>query len=70
MKYNYAIHRLPDDVRTGAIHCNIGKNHTILCRHVEHKRCYEAKTKWNATWIIGSKFPVVLATNIPEYWHQ
>ena len=21
-----------------------------------------------ATWIIGSKFPVVLAANIPEYW--
>ena len=24
--------------------CNIGKNHTILFRHVDHKCCYEAKT--------------------------
>ena len=38
------IHRLPDDVRTGAMHCNIGENHMILCRHVDHKCCYEAKT--------------------------
>ena len=26
------------------MHYNIDKNHTILCRHVEHKCCYEAKT--------------------------
>ena len=26
------------------MHCNIGKNHTNLCRHVGHKCCYEAKT--------------------------
>ena len=23
-----------------------------------------------AKWIIGSKFPVILAANIPEYWCQ
>ena len=36
--------RLPDDMRTGAMHFNISKNHTIFCRHIDHKCCYEAKT--------------------------
>ena len=26
------------------MHCNIGENHTILRRHVDHKCCYKAKT--------------------------
>ena len=38
------IHRLADDVETGAMRCNISKNHMILCRHVDHKCYYEAKT--------------------------
>ena len=38
------IHRLPADVQTGVMHCNIGENHMMLCRHVDHKCCYEAKT--------------------------
>ena len=38
------IHRVPADMRMGVMRCNIGENHTILCRHVDHKCCYEAKT--------------------------
>ena len=38
------IHRLPDDVQTGAMRCNVGEKHTILYRHVDHKYCYEVKT--------------------------
>ena len=38
------IHRLPDDMQTGVMHCNIGKNHMILYRNVDHKWFYEAKT--------------------------
>ena len=41
MKY---VHRLPDDVIMGVMRCNIGDNHTILCRNVDHKCFYEAKT--------------------------
>ena len=26
------------------MHRNIGKNHMILCRHIDHECCYEAKT--------------------------
>ena len=37
------IHRLPADMQTGAMHCNISENHTIFCRHVDHKCCYEMK---------------------------
>ena len=58
------IHRLPADVRTVEMRCNIEESHTIFCRHVDHKCWYEAKTKpaLTTTGIIGSTFPVVTAT--------
>ena len=34
------IHRLPTDVWTAAIHCNIDKNYMIFCRHAEYKRFF------------------------------
>ena len=40
------IHRLPADVRIGVMRCSIGKNHTIFCRHVDHK-CYYEQNKLN-----------------------
>ena len=30
------IHRLPADMQTGVMHCNISENHTVLCRHVDN----------------------------------
>ena len=31
------------------MHCNIGKNHTIFHRHVDHKWCYETPGPWWAS---------------------
>ena len=36
-------YRLPANLEIGEIHCSISKNHTIFCRHVDHKCYYEAK---------------------------
>ena len=44
MEWWSTIHRLPDDMRMGTMRCNISENHTILCRHVDHKCCYKVKT--------------------------
>ena len=43
-KWLSTIHKLPADVRMGAMCCNINKSHMIFCRHVDQKYCYEAKT--------------------------
>ena len=40
--------------------CNIGKNHTILCRHVRHKCYYEAKTN-------GQLLRELLAVNFQSF---
>ena len=37
------IHRLPADVQTGVICCNINGNQMICCGHVDHEYYYEAK---------------------------
>ena len=48
------IHRLPADIWTGAIGCNIGKNHMIFCRHVDHKCYYEVKKIKYAGYVLYS----------------
>ena len=44
MKQWSLIHRLPAGVWMGMMLCNIGKNHTIFCQHVDHKCYYDVKT--------------------------
>ena len=61
------IHRLPADMQTGVMCCNIGENHIIFCRHVDHKCYYELVTAMD---IIGSMFSVIFATYFWEFSHQ
>ena len=53
----------------GAMHCNIGENHTILYRHVDHKCFYEAKTNGQ---LLCELWAVTFQSSLPltfqEYW--
>ena len=44
------------------MHCNIGKNHTMLCRHVDHKCCFEVKTNGQ---LLRELFTVSFQSSLP-----
>ena len=56
-------------MQTGVMHCNIGKNRTILSRHVDYKCYYEAKTNGQLLHeLLAVSFELSLPLTFKNIW--